>query len=97
MEYKITTEQILAMAKECPTAEKILKAGFPDAFRDEWVEVKMCDFEIESSKIPATGDLLLRDKRGRPGEQNGFEIIFDRRFNYGKYYKIEDGKIWRRK
>ena len=34
-EYTITKEAILKMAEACPTAKSVLKAGFPDAFKEE--------------------------------------------------------------
>ena len=38
-EYELTKEKILAIVKECPQAEKPLKAAFPEAFKEKWVVV----------------------------------------------------------
>ena len=37
--YKITDETIEAMIDECPEAEKVLRKGFPEAFKEKWVVV----------------------------------------------------------
>ena len=37
--YKITDETIKAMIDECPEAEKVLRKGFPEAFKERWVLV----------------------------------------------------------
>ena len=38
-EYELTKEKILAIVKECPQAEKPLKAAFPEAFKEKWTVV----------------------------------------------------------
>ena len=37
--YKITYETIKTMINECPEAEKALRKGFPEAFKEKWTVV----------------------------------------------------------
>jgi hypothetical protein len=93
MEYKITTEQILAMAKECPTAEKILKAGFPDAFKakDEWGPLSITEFDFHGN-LDGSVSLGAIKGGGLP-----FDVVPFKGSCTANEYKIENGKIWRRK
>lgn len=98
--YNITKEQVLAMAKECPTAEKILRAGFPDAFEDEWEDVTHLA-KVRADRSPGLG-VFIDDGKQRSNywdlspsvrfTWDGNEIAFPR-----ESFKIEGGKIWRKR
>jgi hypothetical protein len=112
MEYKITTEQILAMAKECPTAERILKVGFPDVFKaeDEWEDITenkdfvklVCNEGKLGITVKDRGDGLWMQRVGPPW----FVVLSpnkkwcwnnDGSIPFGDKFKYESGRIWRRK
>ena len=52
--YKITDETIKAMIDECPEAEKVLRKGFPEAFKERWVLVDPSRISVRISRWPGT-------------------------------------------
>ena len=52
--YKITDETIEAMINECPEAEKVLRKGFPEAFREKWVLVDPSRISVRVYRGPGT-------------------------------------------
>ena len=52
--YKITDETIKAMIGECPEAEKVLRKGFPEAFKEKWVVVDPGRISVRISRWPGT-------------------------------------------
>ena len=53
-EYELTKEKILAIVKECPQAEKPLKAAFPEAFKEKWVLVDPSRISVRVSRGAGT-------------------------------------------
>lgn len=37
--FTVTEGQVLALAKECPDARRMLEKGFPEAFVGKWVDI----------------------------------------------------------
>ncbi len=94
-EYRITEEQIkhlatLGYAREC------VKEWFPQAFEGQWEEVPLGQFAIfETSNGRAEGHYL--EDVGIWSHPLPFSIIKNGGSFSKDNYKIEDGKIWRRK
>ena len=57
-EYELTKEKILAIVKECPQAEKPLKAAFPEAFKEKWVLVDCSRIKIRIEQVTRSLFLL---------------------------------------
>jgi len=53
-EYELTKEKILAIVKECPQAEKPLKAAFPEAFKEKWAVVDPSRISVRVSRGAGT-------------------------------------------
>jgi hypothetical protein len=90
MEFKITKEQILAMAEKCPTAKEVLKAGFPEAFKvnEEWEEVGLKHFHLWGNG---------REVYLAVGKDCPLLVSINSASCIKEKYKIENSKIWRRK
>ena len=91
----VKKDNVLAAAKECDEAKRILAKVFPDAFEDEWIEVtKLCKLWSDSIqgklKIEPPGIGLAQ-----------FEIlarnIMPTSSNTSGKYKTENGNIYMRK
>ena len=52
--YKITDETIKAMIDECPEAKKVLRKGFPEAFKEKWVLVDPSRISVRVSRGAGT-------------------------------------------
>ena len=66
-EYELTKEKILAIVKECPQAEKPLKAAFPEAFREKWVLVDPSRIDVKIDRWSSDGSfrtIVQVDGRG---------------------------------
>jgi hypothetical protein len=88
-ELKITKERVLSAAGKCGTAKEVLKELFPEAFGDEWEDVTNRMFIDQGAWLSLRGS-------GCIGE-SPFSIIVNYDSNYANRYKIERGKIWRKK
>ncbi len=88
-EFKITEEQIKYLTRFGDARDHLIRM-FPAAFEPEWEEVKLSEFELGS----CGGTPVLNHKtiRGFPLEIRLFEPSCTR-----DQFKIEGGKIWRRK
>ena len=53
-EYELTKEKILAIVKECPQAEKPLKAAFPEAFKEKWTVADPSRISVRVSRGAGT-------------------------------------------
>ena len=65
--YKITDETIKAMINECPEAEKVLRKGFPEAFREKWVLVDPSRIDVKIDRWSNDGSfrtIVQVDGRG---------------------------------
>ena len=60
-EYELTKEKILAIVKECPQAEKPLKAAFPEAFKEKWTVVDPSRISVRVSREEGTIFLIQVD------------------------------------
>ena len=59
--YKITYETIKTMINECPEAEKALRKGFPEAFREKWEVVDPSRISVRVSREEGTIFLIQVD------------------------------------
>jgi hypothetical protein len=93
--FEITEEQIKNLLNFSALVDINLRRWFPDAFEPEWEEVPLSWFQIDD-KMDVT---LLRDTRVRfdSGPRLPFQITINPKSAWKDEYKIEDGKIWRRK
>jgi ribosomal protein L21E len=65
-EYKVTGEVIRKMAEKCLTARNVLKEGFPDAFKDEWMDITgVCRFSAQRSHNGVDGFYVSIDYSGQ--------------------------------
>lgn len=56
-ELKISKEAVLEASKKCPDAKEVLKALFPDVFKEEWIDItKECSYTLGED----TGGYFLR-------------------------------------
>ena len=86
--FEITEEQIKYLAQFGYAKDHLIKM-FPTAFEPEWEEVPLRSFfPVGGSK----GGFVLADSCGA---FYPLEVVI--RETYKENYKIEDGKIWRRK
>jgi len=93
--FEITEDQIKKLASSTIGRDVYMHDWFPQAFEPEWEEVPLSWFQIDD-KMDVT---LLRDTRVRfdSGPRLPFQITINPKSAWKDEYKIEDGKIWRRK
>jgi hypothetical protein len=87
---------VLEAMKQCPQAKSVLETIFGEQVKpkDEWENVPLSAFEING--VPNDYILQLRE----PCEEMfhaPFLIKDNPKSKYREHYKIEAGKIWRRK
>ena len=58
---KITDETIKAMIDECPETERVLRKGFPEAFKEKWTVVDPSRISVRVSREEGTIFLIQVD------------------------------------
>lgn len=90
--FTITEEQVKYLAGFGYAKDHLIKM-FPEAFEPEWEEVQFSD--LYPARDNVLGRFLLRDKNNPMAL--AFALTINQGSSYSGDYKIEDGRIWRRK
>ncbi len=94
-EFKITEEQIKYPGRFGDARDHLIRM-FPAAFEPEWEEVPLSSFTLSQC---SDGYFLVDERSGRFGFGFGMplQISINQKSSYKDNYRLEDGKIWRRK
>jgi len=86
--YEVTKEAILAMSTICPEAEKMLKAGFPEAFADKK--------HFDLMKLKNSLRLFTHEEAQRAGFKDNFFMQIRGRGGYAEiaFYLSEEYLKW---
>jgi hypothetical protein len=101
-ELKVMESRVLEAAKDCPEARDALIKLFPDAFKEEWEDVtRECHLGFEKGTLgirpPGVHGVVWFFRPLYLRRNDEFRWADDDVFRSEYEFKVEDGRIWRRK